>query len=195
MLGVTLVGATLPPKAPPAPPESSADALYETGKELFDSLASDEVKEQYEFPDRAQWDAFVHRLQAALDGDSPAALAQYEPEARAALAALRLVPGSEEFQGWLEERLDYIEAAKEMVQHPPRKPPPALPANTSRTTIFGCDACRCGLDRRRRKDMSRCCSPCLWPAGCRARSCGWPRLNRVSIPSRAVRPGRAVCFN
>jgi len=128
LLGAALVTAAEPPrKAPPAPPENSADALYQTGKDLFDSLASDEVKEQFEFPDRAQWDAFVSRLQVALDGDNPEALAQFEPEARAVLATLRLVPGSEEYLGWLEERLDYIEAAKEMGQHPPPKPPVGPP--------------------------------------------------------------------
>ena len=127
MLGAAMAGAAPPTKAPAAPPETPADALYETGKDLFDSLAPDEVKEQYEFPDRVQWDDLVRRLQAALAGDSPAALAQYEPEARAALATLRLVPGSEEYRGWLEERLDYIEAAKEMVQHPPAKPPAGPP--------------------------------------------------------------------
>jgi len=127
LLGAAMAGAAPPTKAPAAPPETPADALYETGKDLFDSLAPDEVKEQYEFPDRVQWDDLVRRLQAALAGDSPAALAQYEPEARAALATLRLVPGSEEYRDWLEERLDYIEAAKEMVQHPPAKPPAGPP--------------------------------------------------------------------
>lgn len=128
LLGAALAGATpLSPQPPPAPPETPADALYQAGKDLFDSLASDEVKEQYEFPDRAQWDDLVRHLQAALAGDNPAALAQYEPEARAALAALRLVPGSEEYHDWLEEQLDYIEAAKEMAQHPAVKPPARPP--------------------------------------------------------------------
>ena len=127
LLGAACAGAdALPPKAPAVEPEITADTLYETGKELFDALAPDEVKEQFEFPDRRQWDELVTHLQAALDGDSPAALAQYEPEVRAALAALRLVPGSEEYVGWLEERLDYIEAAKEMGRRPRPRPPAAL---------------------------------------------------------------------
>lgn len=109
------------------PPENPADALYQAGQELFEALAPPEVKEQFEFPDRAQWDAFVTRLQGALDGDNPAALAEFEPEARAVLAALRLVPGSEEYQDWLEERLDFIEAAREITQPPPPKPPVAPP--------------------------------------------------------------------
>jgi membrane-bound lytic murein transglycosylase D len=116
-----------PPKKPPASDEVSIDALYDAGKELFDSLASDEVKAEFEFPDRARWDAFVKGLQAALDGNNPATLAQFEPEARSALAMLRLIPGSEDYTDWLAERLDYIEAAKEMVKRPSPKPP-AKPA-------------------------------------------------------------------
>jgi membrane-bound lytic murein transglycosylase D len=101
----------------------SPEALYDLGKGLFDAFAPEEIKAEFEFPDRAQWDAFVGKLQSALDGTDPAALAQYETEARTALAALRLIPGSEEYQDWLEERLDYIEASKEMVRRPPPKPP------------------------------------------------------------------------
>lgn len=111
----------------PAPAEEPADALYQLGKDLFESLAPEEVKAEFEFPDRARWDAFVNGVQAALDGDNPAALAEFEPEARAALTTLRLIPGSEEYLDWLEERLDYIEAAKEIVRQPPPKPP-ARPA-------------------------------------------------------------------
>lgn len=124
VLGLTLAtAAEPPPKKSPASDEISADALYEAGKGLFDSLASDEVKAEFEFPDRAQWDAFVGQLQAALAGDDLAVLTQYEPEARSALAMLRLLPGSEEYRDWLEERLDYIEAAKEMIKRPSLKPP------------------------------------------------------------------------
>lgn len=111
------------PPPPPPPDEITVDALLDAGKELFDTLAPDELKAQFDFPDRAQWEAFVGRLQTALAGDNPAVLAQYEPEARSLLAMLRHVPGSEEYLDWLEERLDYIEAAKEMTKRPPPKPP------------------------------------------------------------------------
>ena len=132
LLGAALVtAAEPPPKSPPEPPEISADALYEAGKDLFDALAPPEVKEQFEFPDRAQWDAFLNRLQAALAGDDPAALAQLEPDARAVLATLRTIPGSEEYTDWLEERLDYIEAAKEIEQRPPPRPPVGKPPVTA----------------------------------------------------------------
>ena len=124
LLGAAWASAAEPaPQSPAAPPETTADALYEAGKDLFDSLAPDEAKEQFEFPDRAQWDDFVNRLLAALAGDDPAALAEFETEARAVLAALRLLPGSEEYRDWLGERVDYIEAAGEMTKAPPPKPP------------------------------------------------------------------------
>ena len=130
LLGAALTAGAEPPSKdhPPVTNEISADALYDAGKDLFETYAPPEVQEQFEFPDRARWDDFVGRLQRALDGDDPAALAQLEPEARATLATLRLVPGSADYTGWLDERLDYIEAAKEIVRQPPPKPPVAAPS-------------------------------------------------------------------
>jgi len=133
LYGIGLLGAGLATAAEPAKKtepvatEITADDLYAAGKELFDTYASPEVKAQFAFPDKAQWDAFAVRLQAALDGDSLEALAQYEPEALAALAALRTIPGTEEYTDWLEERVDYIQVAKQVVRRPPPKPPSVRP--------------------------------------------------------------------
>ena len=124
--GLLLAAEPIKPKVP-EPTEVSADDLYAAGKDLFDSLASAEIKENFEFPDRAQWDAFAVRLQSALEGESLEALAQFEPEARAALVALQTLPGAEEYLPWLEERLDYIEVAKQTVVRPPPPPPPVRP--------------------------------------------------------------------
>ena len=121
--GVWATAAETPKKEAAAPTQVSSDDLYEAGKELFDTLASAEVKEQFEFPDKAQWDDFAVRLQAALDGDSLEALAQYEPQVRSALVVLRALPGSEPYVEWLEGRLDYVEAAREVVKRPPSSPP------------------------------------------------------------------------
>lgn len=113
------------PAAQPAPAEQMPDLseLYDTGKALFDALAPPEIKEQYAFPSRDQWDEFAARLQHALDNDSLDELAVYEPQARAALAALRAFPGYEDYADWLQERLDYIEAAKQTTQLPPPPTP------------------------------------------------------------------------
>ena len=125
------LGAVIAVAAPPAPAAGGGDdpnpptpeELYDAGKALFDEYAPPEVKRQFEFPSQAQWDDFAARLQQALAGDSLDALAGYEPEARAALAALQTLPDYAEYATWLEQRLDLIEAAGRV----PRAPGPAVP--------------------------------------------------------------------
>ena len=102
------------PAQKPAVPQGSTDELYEMGKALFDQYAPEEVKRDYEFPSKQQWDVFVVRLQKALEGDSMEDLASMEPEARAALRVLELWPEGGELADWLRERLDMIEAAREI---------------------------------------------------------------------------------
>jgi membrane-bound lytic murein transglycosylase D len=132
-----------PPKppdqpAPPNPPAPAApggaagrtltpDQLYDLGKSLFDQYAPPEIKGKYDFPSREQWDEFAVKLQRALDGDSTEELAAYEPQARAALAALRALPGYGDYADWLKERLDLIEAAKLAARPPPSEIVPAPP--------------------------------------------------------------------
>ena len=102
----------------------SLDALYETGRALFDQLAPPEIKEQFEFPTKEQWDAFAGRLNGALQDEDLSALAEYLPDAKAALVALRALPGYEDYADWLQERIDYIEAAKEASTGPTAEPVP-----------------------------------------------------------------------
>jgi membrane-bound lytic murein transglycosylase D len=111
---MVVYAAESPPAAPTPKPAAapSSDELYEAGKSLFDEYAPAEVKEEYEFPSRAEWDAFAGRLQRALDSNDLPALAAREDEAKAALAALRVLPGYEDYTDWLGSRIDYIEAAK-----------------------------------------------------------------------------------
>jgi hypothetical protein len=116
----------LPGAEAPAKPKEPED-LFLLGQRLFEDFAPAEVKAQYEFPSRAQFDAFMQRLPAVLDGDSLGELAAYVPEAKAALAALRAVPGQEDLADWLEQRLDEMEAA-EQVQRVPTVPPTPRPA-------------------------------------------------------------------
>jgi membrane-bound lytic murein transglycosylase D len=106
-IGILVARADPPPAAPPAAP----DDLYSAGKQLFDQYAPPEVKAQYDFPSKDQWDEFAVRLQRALDNNSLGDLAAYAPEARAALVTLRAVPGYEDYADWLALRLDEIEAA------------------------------------------------------------------------------------
>lgn len=124
------------PAAPEPEPALDPDALYQLGKSLFEEFAPPEVKEQFEFPGPQQWDEFAARFQHALENEDLAALAAYVPEARAALAALRVLPGYEDYADWLAERLDYAEAAQLAALTPspapvpplPTTPPPTIPA-------------------------------------------------------------------
>jgi membrane-bound lytic murein transglycosylase D len=111
-----VVGVIAEGAEPPAPsPTESTDDLYKLGQQLFDQFAPPEVKAQYEFPSKEDWDRFAARLQDALQGNSLEELAAQEAEARAALAALRALPEEEDYADWLELRLDEIEAAREAV--------------------------------------------------------------------------------
>lgn len=114
--------------AAPAAPATEADPLYELGRNLFEQLAPPEVREQFEFPSREQWDAFGRRLQAALENDSLEELAAFLPEARAGLAALRALPGYEDYADWLEQRIDEIEAAQQATTRPAAPVPSTPPA-------------------------------------------------------------------
>lgn len=121
-----LAAADAPAGKKPAP-AAPADELYDLGKSLFDQYAPPDLKAQYDFPDRASWDSFAVRLQQALDGDKLDDLAGYESEARAALTAARVIPGYEDYADWLSERLDYIEAAKQVSgRRPAPTPTPGL---------------------------------------------------------------------
>lgn len=127
-LGLGLSAVAAPPATPePKKPDKDTvdtDEVYEQGKALFDALAPDEVKQQWEFPDRKHWDNFSTKFQRALDDNRLEELASYAPDARAALVALRALPGYEGYTDWLAERLDYAEAAKQATQQPAPKPTP-----------------------------------------------------------------------
>jgi membrane-bound lytic murein transglycosylase D len=111
---------------PTTSPSESDDDLYKVGQQLFDQYATPEIKEQYAFPSKDDWDRFAARLQQALGNDSLENLAAYEPEAQAALNALRLFPDNDDYADWLELRIDEIEAAKQAVAAS-RLPTPSAP--------------------------------------------------------------------
>ena len=69
--------------------EPTLEDYYQVGSALFDTFAPPEIKAQFEFPMPQQWMEFATRLQNTLQGDSLEDLIIYEPEARAALRAMR----------------------------------------------------------------------------------------------------------
>ena len=107
-LGLTLpVMAATPNAAIPEKP-ATTDELYDLGKDLFNEYAPDEVKQNWEFPDRRQWDEFAVRLQHALQDNRLEGLAAYAGDTRLALHAVRGIPGYEIYADWLAERLDSL---------------------------------------------------------------------------------------
>lgn len=113
------------------------DDLFSLGQSLFDAYAPAEIKAEFAFPTREQWDTFAARLEATRQSGSLAELAAYETEARAALAALRLLPDYADYADWLDQRLDEILVAKASTAPatppaPPQTPPPATPPTPPR---------------------------------------------------------------
>lgn len=129
-----LHGAEPQPARQPSAPD--ADALYNLGQQLFDEYAPPEVKQQYAYPSKQQWDAFAARLEGALQGNSVSDLAAYAPQARAALAGLRALGTDDALADWLEQRLDELEAAQQVQAASAARgaaaPGPAVPAPTAR---------------------------------------------------------------
>jgi len=136
LLAVLAASAGAQPAPSPTPQPAGTDDLYDLGQQLFEQYAPPDVKEQYRFPTKDEWDQFAARLGRALDSNSLEGLAGFEPEARAALAALRALPGYEDYADWLELRIDEIDAARQAValgraptpEAPGvRRPPSAVP--------------------------------------------------------------------
>ena len=75
--------------------------------------ARPEARTPVQFPTKEQCAEFSARLQAALNNEGLENLAACEPEARAVLAAWQTLPGCEDYVDWLQERLDYMEAARQ----------------------------------------------------------------------------------
>lgn len=105
----------------------SDNDLYETGKGLFDQYAPPEIKQQFEFPSRQQAEEFLARVQSAYEGGSLEELAAYEPQARALTAALRGVPGCEDYADWLAARLEEIDEARQITEAARQLRAPARP--------------------------------------------------------------------
>lgn len=98
-----------------------SEEMFRLGRLLFEQLAPAEVKAQYDFPTKERWDAFVAKFQRAMAGNSLEELASLASDGRSALSALRMVPGYQDLADWLEQRIDEIEGANQIVK---RKPPP-----------------------------------------------------------------------
>jgi len=125
---VSLIAAAVTRAETPAAGTTEEADLFSLGQTLFETYAPPEIKKEFAFPTRAEWDAFAARLEKTRATGSLAELAAYEPEVRAALVALSALPEYKDYSDWLAERLDEIVVAKEATTPPPKPPaPPAVP--------------------------------------------------------------------
>ena len=120
LLMIPLLACSLPAQTPAA----SEEDIFALGQELFETYAPEEIKKDYAFPSRAQWDDFVVRLERTRATGSFAELAAYEPEARSALTALRILPINRSYTNWLEKRIEEIVVARNAVAVAGQRPPP-----------------------------------------------------------------------
>lgn len=127
---ITALLAALAAAAPLAAqaPAANSDDLYNTARQLFDQYAPPEVKQQYDFPSKQDFDQFIQKVQDALQGGSLQDLAQYEPQARAALLVMRHSPQYADTADWLEARLNEMDAARMVVEAGPPPAAPEIPA-------------------------------------------------------------------
>ncbi|MDR1010549.1 MAG: lytic transglycosylase domain-containing protein, partial [Opitutaceae bacterium] len=124
--------AAAPDTEQPAMSIDEMNAIYDFGRRLFDDYAPGQIKEQYEFMSRDDWDTLITQFQAKLKSGSLEEIASLEPNARRTLAALRAKPEMSDYADWFAERLELIQnakdAAKDAVTPPIRPPEPAAPA-------------------------------------------------------------------
>lgn len=124
--------------AAPAPvPARPTDDLYESARQLFDQLPA-EIREQFDFPTKAQWTAFEQRVQRGLEGDSLEELAALTSDVRPALETLRRIPNYNDVADWLEQRLDEMEGAQQATRptKPDAPPAPVRPGTPRQPATF-----------------------------------------------------------
>ncbi len=143
--GLFATAVTLRAQAPAAAsPENGA--LYDTAKQLFDNYAPDDLKAQYYFPSREEFDANLRKFQNVLDNGSLQDLAPYAAQIRPMLPLLRTMPGYADYSGWLEAKLDEIEEANALTTPvrpggpapaPHRPATPSIAADTRLVPFYG----------------------------------------------------------
>lgn len=106
--------ASLPLFAESREEPESLEYLLETGRSLWDYDAPDNVQEHYSFPTLDDIQPLLSELESELQDETTAQLAHYAKNAREALGLLREYEGGDAIADWLEPRLDFFEAAKEI---------------------------------------------------------------------------------
>lgn len=129
LLFAACAGSSAAEPAPAAQPAAPADGdLYQSAKDLFDQYAPADVKAQYDFPTKQDFETFLARLQQALAEGRLEDLPAYEDQARAVLAILRTQPEYADYADWLAARLEEIDESRHIAEAGPSAPTPSGPS-------------------------------------------------------------------
>ena len=183
--------------------EPDLGGLLSVGADWAQKNLTPDLLAKLQPPTAADWDQFWQVLRTALDSGSVEDLAELTPYAEVGVKLLASVPGGEDYAAWLQQRLDYFEVARAVVE---RVPDPQLTAPVQPSVVDDLTlhltppARRAPAPRvapalqRRREQMAR--SSRVWsetlarrPAPASARDLA-PRLKRVfkeeGVPSELV---------
>lgn len=109
------------------------DRVFDVGQQVFERLAPESVREEYEFPSREHWRLFWQDIDRALQSNDLVDLAWLKPEAELALEFLQSVPFLEPYAAWLQQRLDYMDMSHRVLQAHTNTREPLRPTPTPAT--------------------------------------------------------------
>ena len=87
------------------------DALHSAGLQLYNEYVPEEWRDDDALPSPHEWRQFWHSIERALQSHQLIDLAWIRPEAEIALQILEHVPLAAPYADWLAQRMDYINAA------------------------------------------------------------------------------------
>lgn len=115
----TVSGTDIPPVS-----IEEMNAIYDFGRRLFDDYAPEQIKEQYDFMSREDWNALIAQFHKTLETGTLEEIASLEPKAKRTLEAMRAKPDMADYADWFAERLELILSAKDAIAPPVAITPP-----------------------------------------------------------------------
>jgi membrane-bound lytic murein transglycosylase D len=107
--------------------ELDYDQIAQTGQQLFDQFATEEMKANYRPMTADELATATGSLMNALAGNNLGDLAALQPAARQTLQALQAHPATQGQADWLLARIDFFEMAAEAQRAIPSRAPPRSP--------------------------------------------------------------------
>lgn len=131
--GIAWLLSLLCPPAPLSAQEAESpegfglEALLDAGQALWETLAPEEIREEYRMPTFEEITQFLAKVESSLAEGDPQSLASYAEPAKQVLPLLRNFEGGDALADWLEPRIDYLVASDEIKNAPPPRVAPRRP--------------------------------------------------------------------